>query len=82
MKTTNSLADWLIDPRLQSYFGNALKLKLAVLACIVNGGNLSDVAREHGVTGEAARKLARKASRALVQRKVALVDSASKLKLK
>jgi hypothetical protein len=57
----NSIEDWLLDPRAEKYFGGSFRLKLEVLACAIDGGNVSAVARERGVTRQAASKHARKA---------------------
>jgi hypothetical protein len=57
----DNLARWLTDPRTAEYFGESFALKAAVLACQIQGGNLSDVARAHGVTRAATSKQGRRA---------------------
>jgi len=56
-----NLARWLTDARTAEFFGKAWKLKADALAAVITGGNLAEVAREHGVTAEAAYKYARRA---------------------
>jgi hypothetical protein len=50
----DNLAAWLTSPESKVYFGAAWALKADVLAAVITGGNLSDVAREHRVTRAAA----------------------------
>lgn len=63
-KPTDSINAWLLHPGAVQYFGKATVLKMDVLACLLTGGNLADVARRHGVTRAAASKQARAAKQA------------------
>jgi hypothetical protein len=54
----DALTAWLNDSRSQKYFSEGFPLKLAVMACLINNGNLSDVARSHGVSRQAVSKQA------------------------
>ena len=56
-----NLLHWLSDPRAAAFFGTSFALKAAVLACLIQRGNLSGVARAHGVTRAAASKQGRRA---------------------
>ena len=56
-----NLARWLTDARTAEFFGQSFTLKADVLACLIRRGNLSDVARAHGLTRAAASKQARRA---------------------
>lgn len=56
-----NLARWLTDARTAEFFGDSFALKADVLACLIQRGNLSDVARQHGLTRHAASKQARRA---------------------
>ena len=55
------LAAWLAHPATAEYFGESFTLKADVLACLIRRGNLSAVARTHGLTRAAASKQARRA---------------------
>ena len=58
----SNLIAWLSDPRTAEFFGgHSFTLKADVLACLIQRGNLSDVARAHGLTRAAASKQARRA---------------------
>lgn len=57
----SNLARWLTDARTAEFFGASFTLKADVLACLIQRGNLSDVARAHGLTRAAASKQARRA---------------------
>jgi hypothetical protein len=57
----DNLARWLTDARTAEFFGHAWKLKADILVCMIEGGNLADVARQHGVTRAAASKHFRRA---------------------
>ena len=63
MKNQNYLLEWLLDPRTAEYFGPTYRLRADVLAAYIQGGNLSVVARAHGVTRAAATKNGRRAQR-------------------
>jgi hypothetical protein len=56
-----NLARWLTDARTAAFFGSSFALKADVLACLIRRGNLSDVARAHGVSRAAASKQGRRA---------------------
>ena len=56
-----NLIAWLTDPRTEEYLGRSCKLRIGVLSAIITGRSLPSVAREHGVTLEAACKHARRA---------------------
>jgi hypothetical protein len=55
-KTTkpDHLAQWLGDPRLLEYLGPIPQHRLAVLAAVITGGNISEVARQCGISRQAA----------------------------
>ncbi len=55
------LVHWLTDPKTAEYFGDTFKLRADVLNAVITGGNLAAVARQHGVTKQAASKQARRA---------------------
>jgi hypothetical protein len=57
----SNLTAWLVHPATVKYFGNSWKLKASVLAAVITGSSLADVANEHGVSAEAAYKYARRA---------------------
>jgi hypothetical protein len=57
----DGLTAWLTDPRSAEYFGDTFKLRAAVLAALITGGNLAEVGRQHGVTRAAASKQGRRA---------------------
>lgn len=57
----SNLLRWLTDRRTAEYFGDTFKLRADVLAAVITGGNLAEVARQHGVTRAAASKSARRA---------------------
>jgi len=63
MKQT-SLEQWLLHAKAKSYFGRGFPVKLAVLACLIEGGNLSELARTYGITRQVTSKLARLARKA------------------
>lgn len=55
------LAAWFFHDRADEFFGESFGLKMDVLACLIQRGNLAEVARRHGVTRAAASKQARRA---------------------
>jgi hypothetical protein len=59
----NNLLEWLTDPRTAEYFGPTFRLRADVLAAVITGGNLAEVARQHGVTRAAAAKNSSRAKR-------------------
>ena len=53
----SNLARWLTDARTAEYFGgDTFRLRADVLAAVIIGGNLAAVARQHGVSKQAAWK--------------------------
>ena len=58
---SSTLKEWLTDPRMARFMGSSFSLKASVLAVVVGGGNLSAVARAHGVTRQAACQMAKRA---------------------
>jgi hypothetical protein len=56
-----NLARWLTDARTAEFFGPSFAFRADVLACVIEGGNLSAIARQHGLTRAAASKQARRA---------------------
>ena len=58
----DNLKQWLTDPRTAEYFGKTFKLRADVLAAVIAGGNLAEIARQHGVSRAAASKQARRAT--------------------
>jgi hypothetical protein len=56
-----NLENWLTDARTAEFFGHAWKLKADILVCMIEGGSLAEVARQHNVTRGAASKHFRKA---------------------
>ena len=63
MKTQNYILEWLNDPRTAEYFGPTYRLRADVLAAVITGGNLAEVARQHNVTRAAAAKNSKRAKR-------------------
>jgi hypothetical protein len=59
------LKDWMTSDAVLSYFGRPFALKADVLATLLTGGNLSDVARKYGVTRGAVSKQGRRAKEIL-----------------
>jgi hypothetical protein len=57
------LLQWLTDPRTAEYFGPTFRLRADVLAAVITGGNLAEVARQHDVTRAAAAKNSSRAKR-------------------
>lgn len=58
----SNLARWLTDARTAEYFGgDTFRLRADVLAAVIIGGNLAAVARQHGVSKQAAWKQAQRA---------------------
>jgi hypothetical protein len=55
------LRDWITHPGMETYHGRGYTLRNAVLAAVVRGGNISDVAREYKVSQQFANRLARRA---------------------
>jgi len=63
MKHKNHILEWMLDSRAQEYFGPTFRLRADVLAAIITGGNLAEIARQHGVTRGAASKNSSRAKR-------------------
>jgi hypothetical protein len=64
MKTQkNHLAEWMLSPAMDQYLGRRACYKLAILSALLNGENLSAVARRFGTSKQAAGKHAAAARR-------------------
>jgi hypothetical protein len=59
-----NLVKWLLDPRSQEFFGTTFTRRAAVLAAVVSGRSLAAVAREHGISKQAAWKQGQRAKAA------------------
>ena len=57
------LSAWLRDSRTRAYFGGTFQLRADVLGALLVGGNLSEIARRHGVSKQAAHRHAVDAKR-------------------
>ena len=55
---------WVMHPGATTYFSKSFAFKLDILACMLTGGVLADVARKHGLTRGAASKPKRLAEKA------------------
>lgn len=58
---SGNLTAWLSDPRTAEFFGESFALKAEVLACLIQRGNLAEVARRRRVSRSATSKQARRA---------------------
>ena len=68
-KPNNNLVQWLTNPLASAYFGRAFALKADVLAGVITGANLAEIAKRHGVTRQAATMQAIRARKMLLEGK-------------